>query len=115
MSAQPEDAVPTDAVQTARPGPEEFRATMRSHAAGVSVITTYRDGPVGFCATSLSSVSLNPPIVSFAVSCGSASGRAWATAQHGIVHLLSADQAALALSFARPGFGASDVTGGWRF
>jgi flavin reductase (DIM6/NTAB) family NADH-FMN oxidoreductase RutF len=80
-----------------------LRATMRQHAAGVAVITTSDGGPVGFCATSLTSVSLEPPTVSFAVVLESNSGRAWRGADHGIVHLLRQDQAAVAAAFARSG------------
>jgi flavin reductase (DIM6/NTAB) family NADH-FMN oxidoreductase RutF len=94
--------------------PEEFRSTMRQHAAGVAVITTYRRGPVGFCATSLSSLSLDPPIVSFAVAGGSASGQAWTAAAHGIVHLLRADQAEMAAAFARSGRDKFTGTVRWR-
>jgi len=80
-----------------------LRATMRQHAAGVAVITTSDGGPVGFCATSLTSVSLEPPTVSFAVIRESTSGRAWRSADYGIVHLLRQDQAAVAAAFARTG------------
>lgn len=76
---------------------------MRQHAAGVAVITTIADGPVGFCATSLTSVSLEPPTVSFTVALDSTSGRAWHAADRGIVHLLRRDQAAVAAAFARSG------------
>jgi flavin reductase (DIM6/NTAB) family NADH-FMN oxidoreductase RutF len=76
---------------------------MRQHCAGVAVITTRGAGPVGFCATSLSTVSLEPPTISFAVDLGSTSGRAWQSAPLGIVHLLRSDQAAVASAFARSG------------
>src|ERR1700678_4246298 len=48
-------------------GPDTFRAAMRHHAKGVAVITAGAEHPVGFCATSLASVSLEPPVVSFTV------------------------------------------------
>jgi flavin reductase (DIM6/NTAB) family NADH-FMN oxidoreductase RutF len=101
--------------------PHELRATMRKHAAGVAVITTRGDGgeggdgPVGFCATSLSSVSLEPPTVSFAVAVDSVSGRAWRTAAHGIVHLLQSDQEAVAATFARTGPDKFAGRIGWRW
>jgi flavin reductase (DIM6/NTAB) family NADH-FMN oxidoreductase RutF len=95
--------------------PDVLRATMRQHAAGVAVITTRHAGPVGFCATSLSSVSLEPPTLCFAVAVGSASGRAWQSAPHGIVHLLRSDQAAAASAFARPGPGKFADSAGWRW
>src|SRR3954452_8208748 len=82
---------------------ERLRLVMRRHAAGVVVITADTGEPTGFCATSLTSVSLRPPTVAFAVHADSASGLAWQTARYGIVHLLRADQHELAAAFARPG------------
>jgi flavin reductase (DIM6/NTAB) family NADH-FMN oxidoreductase RutF len=87
---------------------------MRRHATGVAVITTSEDGPVGFCATSLTSVSLEPPTVSFAVALESTSGRAWRRTDYGIVHLLRQDQAAVAATFARSGRGKFAAVG-WRW
>ena len=46
-----------------------FRRALGRHAAGVVVVTG--PGPVGLTATSLTSVSLDPPLVSFCVSRGS--------------------------------------------
>lgn len=83
--------------------PHALRDAMRQHSAGVVIITTRDEEPVGFCATSLSSVSLEPPTVSFSVSAASASGRAWVRVQLGLVHLLRSDQAAIASAFSRPG------------
>lgn len=82
---------------------EAVRSVMRMHPAGVVVITASAEGPTGFCATSLSSVSLDPPTVSFSVFLLSASGRAWTTTRHGIVHVLSAGQTEVARAFAVPG------------
>jgi flavin reductase (DIM6/NTAB) family NADH-FMN oxidoreductase RutF len=82
---------------------ESLRRVMRRHAAGVAVITTGTTEPRGFCATSLVAVCLDPPTVSFAVASASASGLAWARAEHGLVHLLRADQRRLARVFARSG------------
>nr|WP_308012219.1 flavin reductase family protein [Streptomyces acidipaludis] len=76
---------------------------MRHHAKGVAVITAGLDVPAGFCATSLTSVSLDPPMVSFTVGRGAS---AWSTveqAEHVVVHLLAEDQEELALRFARSG------------
>src|SRR3954447_3858390 len=82
---------------------ERLRLVMRRHAAGVVVITADTGEPTGFCATSLSSVSLRPPSVAFAVHADSASGVAWRTTRHGIVHFLRAAQQEVAAAFARPG------------
>jgi flavin reductase (DIM6/NTAB) family NADH-FMN oxidoreductase RutF len=85
--------------------PQVLLRTMRRHPAGVSVITTCGTSgePVGFCATSLTSVSVRRPTVSFAVDMNSASGRAWRNAAGGIIHLLGSDQAEVAAAFAVSG------------
>jgi flavin reductase (DIM6/NTAB) family NADH-FMN oxidoreductase RutF len=97
--------------------PQVLRLTMRRHAAGVSVITTCdaSGGPVGFCATSLASVSLRPPTVSFSVDASSASGRAWRSTALGIIHLLRSDQADVASAFAVSGPGKFAGSTGWRW
>lgn len=97
--------------------PHALRITMRRHAAGVAVITTRDEGggPVGFCATSLTSVSLQPPTVSFSVGVSSTSGRAWRNTAHGIVHLLRSDQAEVASTFAVSGPDKFAGPVGWRW
>jgi flavin reductase (DIM6/NTAB) family NADH-FMN oxidoreductase RutF len=94
-----------------------LRLTMRRHATGVSVITTCDagGGPVGFCATSLTSVSLQPPTVSFAVDASSTSGQAWRNTPQGIVHLLRSDQADVASAFAVSGPGKFAGPVSWRW
>jgi flavin reductase (DIM6/NTAB) family NADH-FMN oxidoreductase RutF len=108
-------ALAADSVSRRSVQPHVLRATMRQHSAGVAVITTRDQGPVGFCATSLSSVSLEPPTVSFAVAVDSVSGQAWRSAEHGIVHLLRSDQAAVASAFARSGPGKFAGSAAWRW
>jgi flavin reductase (DIM6/NTAB) family NADH-FMN oxidoreductase RutF len=81
--------------------PESFRAAMRHHAKGVAVITAGTENPVGFCATSLASVCLEPPVVSFAIGLRSSSWRTIETARHVMVHLLADSQADLASLFGR--------------
>jgi flavin reductase (DIM6/NTAB) family NADH-FMN oxidoreductase RutF len=104
-----------DAAGLARP--QDLRTAMRRHAAGVCVITTCDagGGPAGFCATSLTTVSLRPPTVSFSVDAESASGQAWQSAAHGIVHLLRSDQAGVASAFAAPGPAKFAGSAGWRW
>lgn len=89
------------------PGPvtdDLFRAVFRDHAARVVVVTAPGDaGPAGFTATSLASVSLCPPMVSFSIA---RSGSAWRTVSHSrrvAVHLLAEDQDWLASTFATSG------------
>jgi flavin reductase (DIM6/NTAB) family NADH-FMN oxidoreductase RutF len=84
-------------------GATAYRAAMRHHAKGVAIITTGLQAPVGFCATSLASVSLEPPILAFTVGRGSASWPAVQAAKYVLVHLLAGDQADLAHRFGQRG------------
>jgi flavin reductase (DIM6/NTAB) family NADH-FMN oxidoreductase RutF len=94
-------SVPDDSVRWAAPEPDPFRAAMRHHAKGVAVITAGTDNPIGFCATSVASLSLEPPLVSFTVGLRSSSWATIETARHVVVHLLADGQADLASRFAR--------------
>ncbi|WP_327312867.1 flavin reductase family protein [Streptomyces sp. NBC_01235] len=95
--------------------PDLLRSVFRRHAAGVAVITASGEsGPVGFTATSLSSVSAEPPLLSFGIGAGASSWPAMSRAEHVGVHVLGEHQQALAATFARSGadrFGAPTV---WR-
>ncbi|MFF1273521.1 flavin reductase family protein [Streptomyces marokkonensis] len=90
---------------TARPAsPDLLRSVFRRHAAGVAVITARGSrGPVGFTATSLASVSAEPPMLSFGVGTGGSSWPVIATSDHVGVHVLGEHQQALAATFARSG------------
>ncbi|PRH78517.1 flavin reductase [Streptomyces solincola] len=88
----------------ARPAsPDLLRSAFRHHAAGVAVITASGARPAGFTATSLTSVSADPPMVSFGVGTGSSSWPVLAEAAHIGVHVLRDDQRELAATFARSG------------
>ncbi|WP_427918195.1 flavin reductase family protein [Streptomyces sp. cg40] len=93
--------------------PDLLRSVFRQHAAGVAVITAHGEtGPVGFTATSLSSVSAQPPMLSFGISTGASSWPAISGADHVGVHILGEHQERLAATFARSGadrFGAPTV------
>jgi flavin reductase (DIM6/NTAB) family NADH-FMN oxidoreductase RutF len=81
-----------------------YRSVFRRHAAGVVVITADAGhGPVGFTATSLVSVSLLPPLVSFAIATSASSWPAVSTANSLVINFLSADQHAIAGRFATSG------------
>jgi flavin reductase (DIM6/NTAB) family NADH-FMN oxidoreductase RutF len=83
---------------------ETYRSIFRSHAGGVAVITADAGrGPVGFTATSVASVSLNPPLVSFALSNGSSSFPTLIEADTVVVNFLDAGQVDLASRFATRG------------
>ncbi|MET8244207.1 flavin reductase family protein [Streptomyces sp. NPDC005202] len=95
--------------------PDLLRSAFRRHAAGVAVITARGDaGPVGFTATSLTSVSAEPPLLSFGISTGASSWPVISGTDHIGVHVLGEHQQELAATFARSGadrFGASTA---WR-
>jgi flavin reductase (DIM6/NTAB) family NADH-FMN oxidoreductase RutF len=83
-------------------GNEEYRSALRRHPAGVTVVTLDAGkGPVGFTATSFSSLSLNPPLVSFNITHTSSSIDAVHAADSLVVHLLGEDQQHVAQRFAR--------------
>lgn len=104
--AGPESAAGRDADPGAAPALDAavFRSAFRRHAAGVAVITADGpQGPVGFTATSLTSVAAEPPLLSFGVSLGSSSWPALAEAPYVGVHVLGDHQQELAAVFARSG------------
>ncbi len=71
---------------------------------GVTVITTQTaDGPLGMTANSFSSVSLSPPLVLWSAALRSKRHDTFASAEYYCIHILGADQHALALRFASQG------------
>lgn len=85
-------------------GPDVFKGVFRKHPAGVAVITTVVDGlPVGFTATSVISVSADPPLLAFSVDSASSAWRALASAETLVVNFLTAAQVEVAARFATSG------------
>jgi flavin reductase (DIM6/NTAB) family NADH-FMN oxidoreductase RutF len=83
---------------------EHLRRLLRRQAATVTVVTATDGGrPVGFTATSFTSVSMHPPLVSFCVSRRSSFWLVLQATEHVAVHLLDAGQAELARTFATRG------------
>lgn len=82
---------------------ELLRSVFRQHAAGVAVITAHGDEPVGFTATSLNSVALEPPLVSFGISIANSCWPVIAEAKHVGIHILADHQQTLAATFASSG------------
>lgn len=92
-------------LSTAQPSvsPETHRRAMRLHPAGVTIITLDgAEGPVGFTASSPSSLSSEPALVSFNVGISSSSLAAVLEARTAVIHLLGAADQSLALRFAGP-------------
>lgn len=76
---------------------EEFRRVFREHPAGVALVTAEAgDGPVALTATSVSSVSADPPLLVFSISDQSSASTTINSADTVIVHLLSSAQLGLA-------------------
>ncbi|WP_116953686.1 flavin reductase family protein [Jiangella endophytica] len=81
-----------------------FKAAFRRHAAGVVIITADTGGhPTGFTATSLASVSLDPPLLSFALATTASSWPTLATTPTLVVNFLADHQHHLATTFATSG------------
>lgn len=95
--------------------PAHFRELFRRHAAGVVVVTLDSGaGPAGFTATSFASVSLQPPLATFAISTTASTWPQVRTASTVVVNLLGADDAELAARFATSGIDRFAAPTRWR-
>ncbi|MBB4913439.1 flavin reductase family protein [Streptosporangium saharense] len=96
--------------------PLTMRRTMGRFATGVAVVTTVADGvPHGMTVNSLTSVSLEPPLLLVCLTTGARSTDAVTRAGRFAISILSVRQEQLALRFARRGedhFAGLDVTYG---
>ncbi|MGP6173351.1 flavin reductase family protein [Corynebacterium sp. A21] len=93
---------------------QDLKNAFRSHPAGVAVVTADPgNGPVGLTATSVTSVSMDPPTIAFSLSALSSSGVKIRTSEYVVVHLLSADQIGLAQLFATSGIDRFADTSKW--
>jgi len=91
-----------------------YRSALRRHPAGVAIITLMSDaGPVGFTATSLSSLSLDPPLVCFNITHSSSSVAALRRTGSVLVHILGEHQHELAKRFARSASHRFAEVGSW--
>jgi len=91
-----------------------FRALLRRHAAAVVVITAPGEPPAGFTATSFTSVSLAPPLVSFCLAHSASAWPAVAAADTVAVHVLTQEQEHVARTFATRGIDRFAAHGAWR-
>ncbi|RKS68454.1 flavin reductase (DIM6/NTAB) family NADH-FMN oxidoreductase RutF [Motilibacter peucedani] len=101
-------------LDVARVTSDLFKQVFRRHAAGVAVIATGGASPTGFTATSLVSLSADPPLLSFNVSHGSSSWPAVERATHLSLHLLAVDQQDVATVFATSGIDRFAALDDWR-
>lgn len=81
-----------------------FRSVFRTHPAGVGVVTLNGpDGPTGFTATSVVSVSADPPIVLFTIMESSSNWPALSQADTVVIHFLGSENAELSRRFSTSG------------
>lgn len=93
---------------------DEFKTVFRGHPGGVAVITADAgDGPVALTATSVASVSADPPLLIFSVSSLSSSAAVLARAETVVVHLLDAQDLDLARLGATSGVDRFDGSRPW--
>lgn len=80
---------------------DQFKAGFRRHAAGVAlVVGETADGPVGATVSSVASVSLDPPLLSFSLARTSTAGPRLVGCSALSVFVLAATQADLAAAYA---------------
>ncbi|MDP9793947.1 flavin reductase (DIM6/NTAB) family NADH-FMN oxidoreductase RutF [Catenuloplanes nepalensis] len=91
--------------------PDLFRQLLRRHAAAVVVITA---PGTGFTATSFTSVSLDPPLVSFCLARSASAWPAIAATPTVAVHVLGREQEHIARTFATSGIDRLAAHGAWR-
>lgn len=84
---------------------EEFKRCIGSFPTGVAVVTaTAADGtPVGVTVSSLTSVSLTPPLILFCLDKHALSRQAFSGSRQFRVHVLAQEQAGMAVRFAKRG------------
>ena len=112
---------PTDAAGVPGTGPDgpsqvsptDFKSVFRRHPAGVAVVTFSHEGTLyGFTATSVISVSADPPVLTFSIDSSSSSWAALAEADTLVVNFLAAAQVDVSARFATRGIDRV-AEGGW--
>ena len=95
-------------------GADALKLAFREHPAGVAVIAANTpDGKVGLTASSVASVGIDPPAISFSVTRATGSAGGILSADTYVVHLLDARHEAVALSFAVSGSERFTAEQGW--
>lgn len=109
------NSTPASARDCERVSAEDFTSAFRNHPGGVAIITADAGhGPVALTATSVSSVSVDPPILVFSISEKSSSTPTIRSAETVVVHLLGASQLSLAKLGATSGIDRFADTSLWR-
>lgn len=84
---------------------DSFKETMACYPAGVVIVTTIDSAglPVGFTATSFSSLSLDPPSICVCLASNAFSYEAFINCSNFVVNFVDADRADVARTFAKRG------------
>ncbi len=81
---------------------EQFKQAMSNLPTGVTIVTSYHNNmKFGFTASSVTSVSLSPPLILFCIGKQSFSFDAFINSKYFAVSILSEDQAKLSIHFAK--------------
>jgi flavin reductase (DIM6/NTAB) family NADH-FMN oxidoreductase RutF len=93
------------AAAAASVAPRQLRAALGLFATGVTIVTTLtpEGAPLGMTVNSFNSVSLEPPLVLWSLGLRSGSLPSFRQAPRYVIHVLGADQRALAERFAQRG------------
>ncbi|GAA1319498.1 flavin reductase family protein [Leucobacter albus] len=93
---------------------DALKRAFRDHPAGVGLITAQTpDGPVGLTVSSVASVAVDPPALSFSVTRATGSAGGVLHADSFVVHLLDARHAEIAQTFAVSGTERFTEEQGW--
>lgn len=88
----------------AQAGQQTFRTALGRFGTGVTIVTCLSEtGPMGITANSFASLSLDPPLITWAPARSSKRHDAFVTAKHFAIHVLKASQAPLCARFAKDG------------
>lgn len=84
---------------------EEFREGMRAWKTGTTIVTAngVKDEPIGLVCNSFTSVSMDPPLVSWCVDRNSSSFESWISTGAFSVHILDGEQQEWTTRFAKRG------------
>ncbi|MGO1510773.1 MAG: flavin reductase family protein [Actinomycetaceae bacterium] len=109
----PAGAGPSDGRDPGGISAESLKTVFRHHPAGVAVVTLEHEGrPVGFTATSVISLSADPPLLAFSLASTSSSWPAVAAARTLAVSFLADHQDVVSARFATSGIDRF-AAGGW--
>lgn len=94
--------------------PDRVRSLLSRFGKAVAFVTCESDGvPVGLTATSFSSISIEPPLVTFSVSANSSAFDAMSEADSFVIHFLSTDDIWLAVLGATSGVDRFSDSASW--